>query len=318
MKFVRSLPREVRDELKKLADSAQPNWWQEIQRNADLHVAVRENYLNVYTNGQSVFKIALDPAAPVTQPQLLMSTHYKYLLKPNMPSKQRYAKFNGKQFLLAGKPAHEAKVIQDVYKANETIAELISTACSYSGPEKRGVHSIARQNSHVIDLEVAFSKEREPSDPTAINEDEALADQKTKSTAPRIDLVALHADGGDQARLVFYEVKRFADARLAGSKPKVLDQLKKYDHFLTDHQDDITIAYKNVCNILLALSTPSRPVPKLIAETALRRKIVVDPVCRLVIFGYYASQQKRIKELESLLPDRIIARGSTKGLKLTV
>jgi hypothetical protein len=325
--FVRSLPRQLVWALGKLAEEKAPNWWKEILDDPDLHLAVREDSLNVYARGQSVFKIELSKEMKGGAPRPIMKTHYKYLLIPKMPRSKEYVTFNGEHFLMNSRPINPDSLIQTSYIPEVTVRELVRSAISYSKPEKRGVHFIAKTNSNVIDMEIAFSKVREePEDPTRLDEADDDTPRTAKSTAPRMDLVALHANNAGKAHLVFYEVKRFDDGRLWGNEPPVLGQMKKYDEFLGSKEPELKTAYKNVCEALLILRQKEGAVRlcPLISDVALgRRELEIDKASRLVVFDFDLDQKKgRLKELKSVLKarglaDRLIARGSPKGLKLS-
>jgi hypothetical protein len=324
--FVRSLPTQLAIALGKLAEEKNPNWWKEILDNPDLHLAIREDYLNVYARGQSVFMIELSKEMKDGARRPIMRTHYKYLLRSRMPSGKEYVTFDGKDFLMKGEPIKPGLLIQTVYSSNETVPQLVQTAISYSNAEKSGVHVIAKENSNVIDMEIAFSKVREPEDPTTSKESDDDMRGKTKSTAPRIDLAALHEDGAGKARLVFYEAKRFNDQRLWGNKPEVLRQINKYDAVLDSKEDELKTAYKNVCEGLLKLrhKESAKRLSPLICDVALgRRELEIDKVSRLVVFGFDEDQKKNgLERLKSVLKEqgldghRLITKGSPKGLKL--
>lgn len=320
--FVRSLSKELVCALGKLAEEKEPNWWKEILDNPDLRLAIREDSLNVYAKGQSVFKIELSKQRDETLPRLVMTTHYKYLLIPKMPRKKEYVTFDGRHFLMKGQHIDPNSLIQMSYIPQKTVSQLVRSAISHSNPEKRGVHAIAMANSNVIDLEIAFSKVRkpEPEDPTILNDSD---NKRRRSSAPRMDLATLFSDDEGKARLVFYEVKRFDDGRLWGEKPPVLDQMKKYDAFLESKGSELKNAYKNVCKLLLKLQ-PNKDLPHLISEVALGlRRLEIDKASRLVIIGFDRDQRKgRLKELKSVLKargltdNRLITRGSPNGLEL--
>jgi hypothetical protein len=138
-----------------------------------------------------------------------------------------------------------------------------------------------------------------------------------------MDLAALFLDGEGKARLVFYEVKRFDDGRLWGNRPPVLDQMEKYDKFLQCKESELKAAYRTVCELLLKL-LPKKDLPSLTSEVALgHRKLEIDKASRLVVIGFDQDQKKgRLEELKSVLKaqglaDRLIAKGSPKGLKLS-
>ncbi len=316
-KFGRYLPEDLIAALAKLANAKSQNWWREILDNPDLHLAVRNGYLNVYTKGQSVFKIELSH-----DKQPLMTTHYKYLLKPKMPVGKEYISFDGNEFFAGKQPIDPSLFIQSSYIQGKTVSELARTAVSYSNPEKAGVHVIASGNPDVIDMEIAFKSVREPEDPAPTA---GLGGDDGKSTlsARRIDLAALRADGDKTASLVFYEAKRFDDPRLWGEKPEVLKQIQRYDKFLNEHEEELKFAYINACKAIVRLreTQGARSVSPLVRDVSLgSRELAINKVCRLVIFGFDRDQQRgRLKQLEEVLGsvNPIITRGSPIGLKLS-
>lgn len=85
---------------------------------------------------------------------------------------------------------------------------MIGNANVYAGNEKKAVHRILSNNSNVIDVEVAFK--------TLLGGDED--DEADEIRSDRIDLVALEASPTGSVRIVFYEVKQFADARIKVKK----------------------------------------------------------------------------------------------------
>ena len=63
--------------MEKLATLAiTDSWWRDVLQDENLIIAVREEYLNVYWRGQSLFKVELKGD------QIVASTHPKYLLNP--------------------------------------------------------------------------------------------------------------------------------------------------------------------------------------------------------------------------------------------
>lgn len=328
-KFVRSLPDDLLPQLEKLAADKKPNWWRDIlsHEQTDLHFAIRRNYLSVYAKGQSVFKIELGKDSTP-----LMTTHYKYLLRPKMPSKMEYATFDGKKFRMGGKEIDPGDLIQSSYVEKQTINELVRAAMTYSDPEKSGVHAIANANPNVIDMEVAFSEKKPLEDPAKVPEPENSLGRKTEWTARRIDLVALQPEGQDKARVVFYEAKRFDDARLWGAKPEVVEQLDRYSEFVSSNERDLKEAYTAVCKILANLRKvgSTKSLSSLIIDVARdKRELVVDKSCCLVVFGFGQDQKRassdqdqkvrRLDQIKKALGPgrRMISKGTPTGLKLT-
>jgi len=269
-KFKRYLSPELITALSKLSQaSANSNWWQDVVASKDLFLAIRGGYLNAYAQGQSIFKIGSSSSSGVDREgKPIVETHYKYLLKPRR--QPEYVRFYGDSF-----DVEPAELIQKQFAPTQTVKGLIDSAKSYSGQEKRGVHEIARRNPSVVDLEIAFTKTGE--------------DQK--STAPRIDLAALHRSG-QSVVLRFYEVKLASDVRIrkkTDGKVEVVSQIKNYDEFLEANRGDVHEAYVDVCKTLMELKRGGSKiaVPTLAKEVAdAPETLEIDTSVRLLVFGY--------------------------------
>ena len=70
--------RGLNDEFIKLLNEAydKGSWWRDILNDHDLHIGIRNEYLNVYYQGNSLVLIKQGHGG------LLGQTHYKYLLHP--------------------------------------------------------------------------------------------------------------------------------------------------------------------------------------------------------------------------------------------
>jgi hypothetical protein len=243
-----------------------------------LHIAIRGGYLNVYAKGQSVFKVGDGSSSGLARDgKPHIELHYKYLLKPKLLSSKDYVRFDGYSFFMDGQPLLPASIVQTSFVPSETVKQLVASAETYSGEEKRGVHEIAKRNSSVIDLEIAFTKTGEDG----------------KRRAPRIDLGALHVVGESEACLTFYEVKLASDVRLRdGSKGKgieVVRQIRSYDEFVETNEKDIRKAYFDVCRTFKELKDAgsSVQITQLMDDVATSKKrLVVDPKVKLLVFGY--------------------------------
>ncbi len=78
--FRRGLGQEFISELKALADK--PSWFTDILADQDLILGIRKDYLNVYVDGQSLFKIvwnSQNKKMNVTKRLLLMEQCFTYL-----------------------------------------------------------------------------------------------------------------------------------------------------------------------------------------------------------------------------------------------
>src|ERR1043165_8864592 len=97
-RFERGLDDDFMLALKSLADGPKNVWFAEVLRDHDLIFGIRNNYMNVYWRGQSLFKIE-----PVKEKKTIVgvkvSTHPKYLLDPNL---QKAVVFTGQTFEIGG------------------------------------------------------------------------------------------------------------------------------------------------------------------------------------------------------------------------
>jgi hypothetical protein len=95
--FRRGLSAKFIEALKGLAASEADNWWKEVLENESIILAVRDEYMNAYVKGQSVFKIEFDRISNgASKPRL--SVHYKYLIKPELEESNPYIEFDGDRF----------------------------------------------------------------------------------------------------------------------------------------------------------------------------------------------------------------------------
>jgi hypothetical protein len=341
MAFQRYLPEELADALEALAAAKDLNWWKETLSHPDLDVAIRDGYVSVYAQGQSIFRIEL------IKKTLIARMHYKYLLKPTMPSPKQYIEFCDGDFKVSADPAKPPEFIQTSYRVDETLGQMIKAATLYAGPEKQGVHILARKHPGMVDLEIAFNTMDEEQDPTLEREDldgekgdeeqDLPLERKDLDGEPRrnrIDLAVLHPGpvASSSAHLVFYEVKRAADPRLWGVNSEVSKQLRRYDAFLADEtqKQKLVEEYKKVCAALVRLRRhhPERLHPIVHAVAKGEKELEIDPRCRLVVFGFNREEMRQLnnrqqeppeqlKQLWSKLRDRLIAGGSAKWLDLS-
>jgi hypothetical protein len=304
--------------LKGLADSPADNWWKEVLESQDLLLAVRNGYLNVYVKGQSVFKIAFEKGSSAgSQPRLAI--HYKYLVKPELEKKDPYVSFDGKSFDL--KPAD---IVNTEYESKLTLPQLIRTAARFAGPEKSGVHKIARKEPKVVDLEIAFTKAGEDGD----------------LSAPRMDIAVLLPGEPGEAELVFCEAKCADNPELwSREKPPkgakapasplhstaVIAQIKKYEQFIQaeENQQSLIDAYVSVCRNLVEISgqSPARRVDDLVRQVAEGNlKLSIHPQVYLLIYDFGQDEKDgRIKKKRQELNKagvRTIAKGKTGDFQL--
>jgi hypothetical protein len=270
-------------------------WWRVIASDRELFVAIRDGYLNVYWHGCSLLKLFLDGE------RLRGETHYKYLLRANMP--QPYVPIDGG---VAQLPDLATLFHHDL----SDMAALKQAAKAYAGEEKKGVHQVVMSNPNVIDVEVTFGIEGRDTEAAATR---------------RIDFAALRP-AGDGAEICFFEAKDFTNKELrAGGldTPPVLNQIAGYHTLLLQHAPDVCRSYRTVCGNLAGLlgvreryATALDSMRRLAAgETSL----VVNEAVRLVVFGFDADQKdgdgwrKHNTKLADTLKEHLLLKGNPKG-----
>lgn len=285
-------------ELERIAATA--SWWNDVLHDRDLIIGVRNEYLNVYWQGQSIFRVAYDGG------KVRVSTHPKYLLNPGL-SKQVPFDWQAGRF---GELPLDA-MLRD-FEGSVTLNRLKSAAGIFSGGEKQGVHIIARDNMQVVDVEVAFNAN----------------ELETAKNLPRIDIAAFErASSGYE--LVFWEAKLFGNKELRsrGEKPPVLDQLHQYGVVLDHYRDQVVAGYKRVAQNLRSISDMSggaRLLGEAVREVANGEPLILGqpPAVGLMVFGFDADQRDgdnwalHNSTLKNALKGRLLSKGNAKGLML--
>jgi hypothetical protein len=273
-------------------------WWRAMVSDPSLFIAIRDGYLNVYYNGNSLLKLSLDGE------RLAGEIHYKYLLRPDMP--KLYVPVDGGKIKLTDAAAYLQVSLSDV-------PALKRVAAVYAGEEKAGVHQIVLHNPSVVDVEIAFG----------LN-----GSDKMSPTTRRIDFAALRPTING-AEVVFYEAKQFANKELRASgdnTPPVIEQINGYRKLLVEHATDIAKSYKAVCANLLALEGVKERYASgsdlMTGVASGQIALHVSDEVRLAVFGYDADQEKgevwakHRKKLHNALGQKLLLKGSCKDCKI--
>ncbi len=289
--------------IRRLAEEAKKvSWWADVLNDPDLFVAVREEYLNVYWRGHSLFRVELAASG------LRVTTHVKFLVDPKLAHQVSLAE--GK--FVVSELADRGFISQ--YEGEGTLAKMKTAADLFSEPEKTGCHEIILTNPQVIDCEIAFPGSGGPD-----------------KGAPRVDLLSLEPDGG----LVFWEAKHFTNGDLRAPDQEdvpVCKQINCYRQYLSQpkRRDAIEKSYKRVVENLLAIDKMRREprrLSRLITEVPDRRQqptLGAEPKVGLVIFGFDKAQRDdpnwKKHHLERLEKDgkvaRVVAAGDAKHIRL--
>jgi hypothetical protein len=230
--FARILKPDALKKLQELSEDSHENWWKDLLRlwktsgceagTHGLRLAIRRNYLNFYLRGQSVARVGFS-----TDYEPYIETHVKFVFG-SAETEQAYAR-------LVGTGIWRGKIKTEMsYKGASTLDEWISQANRHTGREKKSVDDLVSDNPSIIDLEMGLPAYAE------------------RTTAPRMDCVALEQEKG-VIRIVFWEAKMIDDSRLRSrSVPKVVGQVNIYRNYLSDaaRARSVAQAYRTVCYLL--------------------------------------------------------------------
>ena len=238
-----------------------------------------------------------------------------------MGKRDPYIRFDGQKFGV--KPSD---IVQTLYEPDITLSRLIKTASRFSGPEKSGVHEIARRERKVIDLEIAFSQSGDDG-----------------SSAPRMDLAVLIPNGPSAASLVFCEAKCAENVELWRLEKKtkqnsesgirkiaVVAQIEKYRKYISNdcNKEILISSYVDVCKMLATFHAQGwirNPDPLITRVANKEVALSIHPHIYLLVYDYTAEQrngalgeQLELLRAEDKLGKRIIAKGNAANFDLAL
>ncbi|MFG1248762.1 hypothetical protein [Xanthobacter flavus] len=273
------------------------SWWRDVLHDKSLVIGVRDDYLNVYWRGQSIFKVEMK------HDRIVATTHPKYLLNPDLSGQVALDAETG-AFALDGFDA-----LTRAYVPGETLGKLKRAAGLFAGEEKEGVQAIVSANPNVVDVEIAF-----PAEPGS-------------RSVPRIDIATFN-ETEDGVKLVFWEAKVLGnpELRTAGDK-NVVKQIENYRTRLTQHASEVIETYRLIARHLVAFADMSggarmvAPAVRNVADGA-PLSLSSPPDVRLIVYGFDADQRdgawKKLlaANAEQLKDIEILARGNPGDIRL--
>ena len=296
--FKRGLSDEFLAALAELAEM--PGWWKDVLADNSLIIGIRDECLDVYWNGQSLFN------ADFQGGRVNVNTHVKYLLDPDRADRV---------VLNENGTFHEVPTPLLARYTSGTLGKLKRAADLFSGVEKQGVHVIAKTNENIIDVEIRL-------DATSLD---------AKRDQPRIDIAAFD-QRSDCVELVFWEAKLFTNRELrasGSSQPKVVGQIKEYKQVLQARQTEVLSSYRRVAKNLVTIAEMNGggrklgPAIRAVAD-GVELRMSSPANVGLVIFGFDADQKaeggighKHFEKLKKQLDAKSVrAGGKADGLKL--
>lgn len=281
-----------------LADLAtRPGWWRDVLQDKSLVIGVRDDYLNVYWRGQSIFKVEMK------HDRIIATTHPKYLLDPNISGQVALDTETG-AFALDGLDA-----LTRTYVPGETLPKLKKAAGLFAGDEKAGVQAIVNANPHVVDVEIAF-----PAEPGS-------------RSAPRIDIATFN-ETETGVKLMFWEAKVLGNPELRTSGEKnVVKQIETYRARLAQDPGQVIETYRTIAANLAAIAGMSggaRMLADAVRKVAEGAPLTLSspPDVRLIVYGF--DKDQRDGAWKKLLADNaeqfkdieILARGNPGDIRL--
>lgn len=288
--FVKLLSEEVADKR---------SWWANVLDDEELFVGVRDDSLNVYWQGASLFQVEHGESG------LSVTTHPKYLLDPDLSDQ---VSLTQREFDISWLVKHG---FMSQYEGPKSLEKLKKAADLFSKLEKTGCHDVILNNWHIIDCEIAFP-----------------GNNDADKGAIRVDLLSLEPNG----QLVFWEAKHFKNDDLRAEedkKPNVCNQIQAYKDYLSVplHRSSIEKSYSRVANNLVAIKELGwkrqlSPLINATAEENLRLSVGPVPKVGLVIFGFDRAQREDLEWKNGHLAklkkeiNLVVAAGEASNIKL--
>ena len=212
--------------LKEVIDFLRKEHQYQITKNLDkYHFCIRDNYINVYSNGCSLLKYSPNS-------QKTVEVHYKYFNSEGY----KYSEKSPYVRLCAGEKIDLNWNIIRQHSPEE--AEKVKIANYLREQKNEG-------NFLLLDLEVAFTRKRS-------TEETEKAKTKKELIADRIDMACIYLKDSNPI-LKLIEVKLTNDKRLKSDqhvipykKPEIIEQMQHYQDFIEEERNNIENSYKTV------------------------------------------------------------------------
>lgn len=264
-----------RRELNNLSNFTESCWWKTIVNDDDLHIGIRENYLNVYFHGCSIAKLT------PTKNGISGTTSNAFLDKNSQEANSGYSPYTTKSKNESDPVTCKGFApLNDIDAIKRNIEKYHEIEKNGATREKTAIQQYLAQKSYngeIIDLECTVSAYKRDSAWRKMVDD--TENKSFNRKIPRIDLVEV-VEEGDAFKLNFIEIKHIRNPELVSrstSKPKVAQQMSDYKELLTRYDEDFRKAYKKVCKLRveLGLSSESSIVDK-VAKGLSEKKLTVN------------------------------------------
>ena len=239
--------------------SDNPQWWQLLKSQPDCYIDIRkDNTINVYYNGGSLFKISYRRGYGYNvkiHPAYLGQKGNKYVPFPNYAS-------------------------LDQPKLKE-IKDNIASRFGHKSESGLKAQMMCATGSIYIDTEFAFTEPDE--------------NNPKKSKIIRIDLVRLNGKTIEFVELKRISDGRLLKKESYGASKgdeEILEQVKKYNKFLNDNKDEIIKYYKN----LLKIKSDLDLLPASLKGRTFDKDTCLDLLDKVVLFIAKENYEDRVTE----------------------
>lgn len=269
-------------------------WWQEVLSDRDVIVALRNEYINVYYRGQSLFYVGFSDG------RIVASTHPKYLIDPSLNGQVRLTENE------EGENAFDVSFLKETMLTgwyDGALQRLKKAAAYFSGPEKTGCHAASSGRDDILDVEIAFKRVKDPAGGT----------EEARRQIPRIDLLRLVGVQDGLASLEFWEAKAFGNTELGSMgyraqddigphdvEREVIAQIADYRDILNKNAEAVVSSYRTACQQLVRIyaETERFGSNSIIGEIASgQRKLQIgtgdEARVNLLLFGFDDAQKAR-------------------------
>lgn len=192
------------------------SFWYKLVTDRDLFIAIREEYINVYYQGQSICRLEFKNG-------IIGHTHKKYL---GVNQTGYFSSLNG----IISNPESKINSLLE-------LEEIKINVKNHFGKEKvKSYTEVLNCEKYIVDVEASLVMMREPG-----------TTKKSKYKISSIDFVALEFDDKKELKLVFYEAKHFDNSEIRSRTiPKVFGQISRYEDSLKLHKKELINSYKLV------------------------------------------------------------------------
>lgn len=201
----------------------------------DLNICIRENYINIYCNGNNILKFK--PNARINT--FLIHRKYAGETKTSDYIKLDYSEndfYNITDLTYKKKWSLKKNLLENPSELKRLFSDRV-------GEKTATDKYLKKKNPYLLDLEIAFSRE-------VTDSDRNKKHYKKDIIADRIDMLTINTT--KIPKLIFTEIKLAKNPELRSeTKPDILDQIDRYTDFIKNSRKQIRKSYRTVAENIL-------------------------------------------------------------------